>query len=426
MDLNQNTLFLFITYWLQSNVMAHAAKLFLLMMLVVSSKAHSLTFEQAISRINNHNKVKVLTLESKSLEKLGKSHASWGDPMFKVAAKNFPKDSFAHDRSPMTGIEFSISQKIPLSANRSHLEESSILAGKAKYWDSLHERNKLYKLLWSHAVEIKKLTQQKKIVDENIKWINKIITVSKNLYANGKVSQQAILDLQIRKSELRTMLINIKFDIKTENNNLKYLVGDTKSSLDLGSVPWQILKISAKKVAKTDNKELSLHSSLKSKSSMLLANGSAFVPDVTVGAGYTKRANIDGHGDFVTITAQIPIPVSNRRGADYEKAAYDKMALAQRLLDYKNKKKIDLVSLDIKKKRLDSEIDILQSESISFAKNARKITAKAYQLGTATYVALLQSELKLQNLLLKNAHLVAKRSLNILELKFLIGEKLYD
>ena len=401
-------------------------KLVSLILFIVADMAFGLSFNEAISRIENHEQVKSLSMQSQSLDERAKAAASWGDPMVKLAAKNFPKDSFKDDQTPMTGIELSISQKIPLTNKRSHLENSSTQAGKAMYWESIQTKKKLYRLLWNHAITLRKLKEQKTIIEENLQWIAKIIAVSKNLYANGKVSQQAILDLQIRKSELRSSLVEINFAIESENNNLMYLVGDIPSPLDLSSVPWMFLKFDTQKSNSQDTRELSLSSSLEAKTSMLMAKDSSLIPDLTIGVGYTKRSNIDGNGDFVSLMAQMPIPISDQRSSEYEQAAYEKMATEQKLLDYRKMKKTNLATLEIQNKRLDSEIYILQTESISFARNARKITAKAYQLGTASYVALLQSELKLQNLLLKNTNLVASRSLNTLEYKFLLGEKLHD
>lgn len=41
--------------------------------------------------------------------------SSWGDPKFGVAARNFPKETLANDESSMTGIEYYLSQNIPLT-----------------------------------------------------------------------------------------------------------------------------------------------------------------------------------------------------------------------------------------------------------------------------------------------------------------------
>lgn len=398
---------------------------FVFLLLLFSQTAPALTFKEAIERIENHEKVSALNHQSDAFKESARSQASWGDPMLKVAAKNFPVDSFKDDQTPMTGIEVSLAQKIPLSSKRSHLENSALKMGESKKWESIYTKKSLHRLLWKHIISLKKFREHKAIIDENVQWITKIIAVSKNLYANGKVSQQAILDLQIRKSELRSQLVETKYSIESILGELGYLTGDTSSSIDLQTIPWKILAFE-KSNESPDPREQSLTLALDAKDAMLNAKNSAFIPDLTVGVGYTKRSNIDGNGDFVTIMAQVPIPVSERRGAEYEQVSFDRKATEQRLLDYRKKKKSALSSLEIRDKRFSSEIYILKTESINFAKNARKITAKAYELGTATYVALLQSELKLQKLLLKDSSLTAMKRLNSLEYKFILGENLHE
>ena len=69
---------------------------------------------------------------------------------------------------------------------------------------------------------------------------------------------------------------------------------------------------------------------------------------------------------------------------------------------------------------------ILSENTIKFADNSRKITSKSYSLGNASYVELLQSELKLQKLLIRRSLVASKLNKYKINLKYLVGEKLYE
>lgn len=397
-----------------------------LTLLFAPNPAHSITFREAIDRIETHDKTSALSSKSEALTQEAKRQGSWGDPSVKVSAKNLPRNSLRDDQTPMSGLEVALSGTIPLSPKRSYYEKSYKKMAESVFWNSTQAKRELQQNLWKHVIEVKKLNRQKQILEENLEWIRQMIDVSKNLYANGRVSQQAILDLQIRKSELHSHLVDLTFEITAQNEILNYLVNNDSSPIELTSVPWHILDLSKHNEPLNSSFELSLAAENKAKEALAQAKANAFIPDLTISLSYTKRANIDDLGDFVSLSAQLPLPISSKPRADYQKAIYEKTASAKRLEDYKKEKNSILKSKKIQNLKLKNQINIIENESIKFARNARDITAKAYELGSETYVALLQSEIKLQDLLLKLSDLSAKKEMTMLEYKFIRGELLHD
>jgi outer membrane protein TolC len=77
-------------------------------------------------------------------------------------------------------------------------------------------------------------------------------------------------------------------------------------------------------------------------------------------------------------------------------------------------------------KKLLGELNILKERTIKFARNSREITSKSYGLGNSTYVELLQSELKLQKILMNKVMLEAKRDIKRATLKYVKGEPLNE
>jgi cobalt-zinc-cadmium efflux system outer membrane protein len=83
--------------------------------LFVSLSASAITFNEAVKALKKHESIEAVSFKSKALSEEAELKGSWGDPKFKIAAKNFPKDTLEKDQTPMTGIEFGVSQKIALT-----------------------------------------------------------------------------------------------------------------------------------------------------------------------------------------------------------------------------------------------------------------------------------------------------------------------
>ena len=87
---------------------AKMMKYFVVLFFISSMEAKAITFEKAIKALQSHESVDSVRFKSKALSEEAELKGSWGDPKFKIAAKNFPKDSLKDDQTPMTGIEFSV------------------------------------------------------------------------------------------------------------------------------------------------------------------------------------------------------------------------------------------------------------------------------------------------------------------------------
>ena len=388
----------------------------------LSLSTYAITFDDAVKALKRHESVEAVNFKSKALGEEAELKGSWGDPKFKIAAKNFPKDTLEKDQTPMTGIEFGVSQKISLTTKYGNIEDAFKSLSSAYEFDAKDKEEALTKGLWEILIVKRKVSDELSILSENNTWITKILKVSKRLYSTGKTSQQALLDIQIRKSEIESEISNKKYDLSQIDDRLNYLVGS--ESIDANSIPWKSLKSEAKVV--TDNKELSFKEKLKAKDLSLTASKLNYVPDLTVSIGYTKRSNIDGNGDFVGAAISFPLPFSGEKYSKHGKAVQEKYMATKNYENYKRKKIRDISVLSKEVQKLLNELKILKEKTIKFARNSREITSKSYGLGNSTYVELLQSELKLQNILMQKVMLEAKRDIKRATLKYVKGEPLNE
>jgi cobalt-zinc-cadmium efflux system outer membrane protein len=394
-----------------------------LISILLVSTANAFTFKEAVKSISNHDIIQAMERTSKSISEHGNFKGSWGDPMLKVAARNFPMDTLDDDQTAMTGIEIAISQKVSLTTKYGNIKNAFMQLAKSKKLDSENKKRELIKSLWQILINTRKLDTEIKIISENLKWLGDTVKVSKRLYSSGKISQKALLDIQIRKSEIEAAYSNKKFELKQQSSLLGYLLGFEDKVLKK-SIPWQILKKSDPKLK--DLKQLSLSSKLESKKYLLSASKLNYIPDLTFSVGYVKRSNIDNNGDFIGASVSFPLPFSSKKYSNHSKAVHDKYSAIKKLDNYKRKKQSQKSKLQLEMEKVSTELKILNSRTIKFAQNSRHITSKSYSLGQSGYVELLQSELKLQRMLLKRSMLVASLSNTQVNLKYLLGENLYE
>ncbi len=392
------------------------------MLLTIATPAMSATFSEIIESIVSHQKIKSLQNRSYALKAESRSKGSWGDPMFKLSLKNIPKETLSADETPMSGKEIAVSQVVPLTSRLGDQEDALRYMSQSKNWEALLTRDNLIQQFWQYLITDRRLREELTILRENLIWISKMISVSRNLYATGKQSQQALLELEIRKSELKSDIRSKELAIEIEKSTLLYLLNGVDHG-DVAKVPWSLLEKETKDI---DKKEKMLEAAVVASNYLHTAKNKARIPDITFSLGYTKREFDDNLGDFVSFGASIPIPSSDRRYADIVMTAYNKTSMENSLNDYRNQKRSKLHSLQKRSEQLKEELSILAKETIKYAENAMQITTKSYQLGESTYIELLQLELKLQVLKIKQVGLNANLLATKLQIKTLQGEKLYE
>ena len=206
-----------------------------------SFSTKAISFNEAINLLKDHDIVKSGLASSEMMKEMAGANGSWGDPKLKLVAKNYPQSSLDDRQTPMTGIGIGLSQKISFTTKYNNYRKSTEALAKSKQFSAKDKMNMLNKHLWDAIISHRKIKQELGILNENLEWISKILKVSKKLYANGKTSQQAILDIQIRKSELESSLSNKEFELKQLDDFFEYLIGEDKH-LDFNTVPWNVLE----------------------------------------------------------------------------------------------------------------------------------------------------------------------------------------
>lgn len=393
--------------------------------MVFSLNLSAKSFSEIVKLIDTHDLVQSKLSLAKSAKEGATVQSSWGDPEVSVSALNFPRESLDHNESMMTGYQFGLSQKISFSGKYSQLESAGLEHSKAMQSDAKQMKRSVGRFIWEVAIEKERLSKEEVILKENLTWISNMLKISKRLYETGKAPQQAVLDVHIRKSELKASLDKINFTQRSLDLKLsEALSSNDKITIDLNTVPWGHLDNLEKSKSDFDFQERKLKHELQASNHKVSAKNRNYIPDIKLGVSYTKRNDIDGIGDFVGASVGFSIPIGSSKYAEKSAAVFDKAASEYNYKNYLKTKETELSRILIEIENLENELKILNSETLKFAKSSRDVAAKSYSTGTTEYVELLRSELQYQNQLLKRVKVISMLKNKKVSYLFLKGDDL--
>lgn len=393
--------------------------------LMLSCFASEITFKEAIQAISENPSVKMLQDIEQSQRSEADSKHSWGDPRVMVAARNIPKESFSTKESMMSAIEFNLSQKVALSNKYQKISDALNMMAQSSEHEKNNLKSALIKELWDSLIQEEKLKNEIDVLNDNYQWLVNILKVSNKLYGNGKIPQQSILELEMRKSEIEINIANKKIDLENIKIEIQYLTNNKASAVKTSSIPWATLNLSSNSKVQ-DLKLLAIESQLQSKELMVQAMRRNFLPDITVSMSYLKRNDKDGMGDMVGASISFPIPTSSQTYSDFDKSVNERSALQNKYNSYKISKEREVSKTKVEMQKFQNELNLLNKKNIQFAKNSRDLVAKNYSLGSGSYMELLQADIKVRDLEMKKILLKANIDSLKVKLKYILGEALYE
>lgn len=380
-----------------------------------------ISFKEAQSKLTSHELISSLEHRSRAQGERADIEGAWGDPMFSIGANNLPiQHQFKRDVTPMTGIAFGVAQKLPLGPRLSQKRAASKKRAERTLIQSEILGHQLAARLWSNLIAVRRLERDLRYLRENERWLESMVKVSKKLYSNGKVSQQALLDIQIRHNQVKSQQSQKSAELSTLKSEQSFLLGDNHW-VKMKSVPWDVLK---KKTGTEDLSEKSLEFSAESAELERSAARWARIPEVTLGLTYVKREDIDGKGDFASMMVSFPLSFfGSTRAASEGQANQEWLAAQSELRSYQSERASKLSALKERRNSL-VEQQHLTDRSLNFARTARETSAKSYRLGALSYFDLLQAELRQQELEFQANELEAKLDQSYLEEKLIYSDVL--
>lgn len=380
------------------------------------------TFRTAVQSIAQHSAVAALQHSAQAVQQEGVQRSAWSEPIAKFNAKNLSAAQLKGKSSPMSGFDFGVMQKIPLSGRYRHLRRAFAAKEQSRQAQAKNHQRELLQSLWQILITVRQLRAEHKILQENRIWLRKTLKVAEQLYTNGKSTRRALLDIQIREAEVRTALSDKYHARQEQQTKLQYLTGQ-RTEIEPASIPWQLLSHTSHDKTH-DYRERALQHAVQAHTAQARAQRRARIPDLTLAATY--RPDLDGHGNFFTFSLSMPLPVKGSRRAAYAQSLQAQQQAELQLDTYRRHKNSELDFLQQRSAKLTAALQILRRETQNFAHDSRRLAFISYRHGNATYAELLQAELQLQNILLKQVTLQAQLANTHLKHRYLKGATLHE
>lgn len=386
-------------------------------------KLYSVEFKSLLSKIEGHPNIEVVRQKYIGKSSVISGDASLKDPNLRISAVNVPTSSLSFDRTPMSSKQVMLSQTIPLSSRLSHLEGQKRQLDLAGVQSVKHTKDYLKSRLWKVAARMDSLKNRLGIVEESLSWLRKVEKSTERLYSTGKSSQINLLEIKVRLADIETQKEKLVFKLYEAQNQVGYLVGES-APVKIEQVPWKHLgQLLETETPEKSPEELVLKNEFLASQYQLKSANLGFVPDLTIGASYAFRENVDGQGDFVSGFVQFSVPLWGKSDSKVRKAAADMAQRENILTRYKLEKSTRQETLKKQIESLGKETD-LNEKAINYAESERRLAAKRYALGKMRIFDLLEIELRLREK--RNREAILKEYLRsvLVEFHFLNGSDL--
>lgn len=378
--------------------------------------------QDLFSNLEHHPSVQSFRLQASSSENEGESSSTWDEPRLSLTAKQrgIPVEELKMD--PLRFVDLSISQRIPTSNRLNALGESSQNMSQNLHHLAEQTKRELARTAWFRLIEREALSRELSVLQLSLNWLSKRMAVTKSQFRTGQTSQQALLELKVLESELKRKMESIPRGIVSLESEIRYLFGLNLDAKVPAFAAWRPKTQDATKTPAI----LAAESRASSAQSALRAAEGAETPDLTLQVGYSAALQEERDADMFTVGLSVPLPVRGSRGQASEAKA---KLLASESHSLDNLKRLtESKALESKEdiQRLESELRTLESETLDFARSARKIAERSYGLGQSSYVELLNAESTLRRIEMEQISLWKNLEKKRIEHLFWTGAPLWE
>lgn len=290
---------------------------------VLPLRANELDLDALIQEaLKNNPNLSVLRARLSALEAKIPQAGALDDPSFRFEASNIPLSNFDLNRTPMSGNQLMVSQKLPLPGKQRARERAAQFATDAVAWQLRDRERAIANAVKQPFFSLAYLTRAIAITQKNRVLLQDLVRIARTKYAVGKGLQQDVLKAQVSLSELDAQLIGLRAKKQLAearlnavlNRSLQSPIGAPPDTIGLSPAP--LAADALHKIA--DEARPSLHAMARWVA-MWRANVEVaqrdYWPDVTLNLSYRQRgfAPKDPGRDFISFGVGIQVPIFARR-----------------------------------------------------------------------------------------------------------------
>lgn len=310
----------------------------------ISVPAHAmatLRLSDLLSEATEKNaSLKAATEETNVSDAAIRPAGAFENPVLGIEAMNFPVNSLSQSEFGMTGIQLSLSQRIPFPGKLSKLKTAASFIKDSRTAQAEAKRFELIRDVKKAFFELVLSFRKKEILEEQKNLVTQILTVTRNNYSVGRAQQVEVLNLQLEQTTLLDQILITERKIKEGFGELSHLLGRASHEGMVGGKPESIKKtpfnfskfteafILEKAVLK-NRAVAAMQSEVKAADAKLSYARWGYLPDFDFKFGYTFRKESPGDNgtDFVSGMVGLSIPLwfferqsEEKRGAEAERS----------------------------------------------------------------------------------------------------------
>jgi cobalt-zinc-cadmium efflux system outer membrane protein len=360
------------------------------------------------------------------------------DPMFKVALSNVPTDSWAMDRTPMSGTELMLTQKIPFPGKLGL--KKNVARDLARKAESEYEsaRDFVVAELKHNYYQLYLLQKSIDITQKNKALLQDFAQIASTRYSVGKGIQQDALKAQVEVSKMTDRLISLEEMGSLTRAKINILL-DREPQSRLGEVGEPSFREMEYSEEELQNLALATNPALKGMGFSVRAAQSAhrlarrdYLPDFNLSVSYRLREEVmmdPVRGvDFFSASAGINIPLyfwSKQKRKVQQKEL--ELESARRALDSReNNLRLGVSRLFYSLVRYQEQIQLYQSAILPQARQSLESARSAYQVDKVDFLTLLNNQVTLYNYEIAYHQALSSYFITIARLEEMVGRPLLE
>jgi cobalt-zinc-cadmium efflux system outer membrane protein len=358
------------------------------------------------------------------------------DPMFKATLSNLPTDSWKLDRTPMSGIELTLTQTIPFPGklgSRKNIAQN--LAGKAE---------KEYESIWDFIVaELKTNYHQLYLIEKSIQitqqnksLLQDFAEIASTRYSVGSGLQQDVLKAQVEVSKMTDVLISLEEMKRIYQAKINVLLDrDPQDSLGRPQDPvfreLGFTELELQKMALAENPALQgMDLMVKAAESSYRLAKKQYLPDFTLSASYRLREEVPMDPvkgvNFFSASAGINIPLyfwSKQKKQVHEKKL-DWKSAGEKYESTRNTIKLSVSRLFYSLEKYREEVQLYGTSILSQARQSLESARSGYQVGKVDFLTLLNNQVTLFNYEIAYHQAISSYFMTVAKLEEMVGKPL--
>lgn len=359
------------------------------------------------------------------------------DPIVKLELSNMPLPSFDFSKTPMSGKQFSMKQKLPYLGKRAAQErivEQQVKVAQYQYND--HE-GEIIKEVKRGYFRLAFFDRAIEIIKKNDVLLSDLARLAKTKYAVGKGLQQDVLKTHLAQADLKGRLIDFRHQRRQTEAQLNSVL-QRPPQAPIGH-PMPVLQTAFKDSVESLQ---ALLLTTRPRLKVLQAEVERWVavedlarlqtkPDFELHLGYRQREliatdKLKGRDFFsIGIAANLPIYKDRKQSQKVREADLQRQVVEAEYKWFKQQFFLQIQTFFLDFQAHKEQIELFENAIIPQANQALSTSLMGYQVGNVDFLMLLESQITLFNHEIQHYHHLTAYEIVLAELEAVVGKQLF-